>query len=90
MASTATTTPTEVPTPTSSDDSSSPSCTTAVPGQYGNVPIDACNSNYNYDPAYAPAVATAVIFAIFTTAHIALAFVYRKVRAIPNHPFLQL
>ncbi|RGP76257.1 hypothetical protein FSPOR_246 [Fusarium sporotrichioides] len=28
-------------------------CTTAVPGKYGRVPVDACNSNYFFDPSFA-------------------------------------
>lgn len=58
---------------------STPSCTTAVPGKYGNVPFDACNSYYNFDPQFAPAVAVAVIFGILTIAHLVLAIVFKKV-----------
>lgn len=54
------------------------SCTTAVPGNYGYVPPDACNSNYNFNPQYAPAVAVAVIFGILTGVHVLLGFVFRK------------
>ncbi|KAB2575108.1 Rta1 domain protein [Lasiodiplodia theobromae] len=57
---------------------STPSCTTAVPGKYGNVPFDACNSYYNFDPQFAPAVAVAVIFGILTIAHLVLAIVFKK------------
>ncbi|KAF2395905.1 hypothetical protein EJ06DRAFT_534588 [Trichodelitschia bisporula] len=53
-------------------------CVTATPGKYGNVPIDACNSYYNFDPQYVPALAVAVIFGILTIAHIAWAAVYKK------------
>ncbi|EOD51650.1 putative rta1 domain protein [Neofusicoccum parvum UCRNP2] len=54
------------------------SCTTAVPGKYGNVPFDACNSYYNFNPEFAPAVAVAVIFGLITVAHVALAVVFKK------------
>ncbi|KKY27425.1 putative rta1 domain protein [Diplodia seriata] len=57
---------------------STPSCTTAIPGKYGNVPFDACNSYYNFDPQFAPAVAVAVIFGILTIAHLVLAIVFKK------------
>ncbi len=74
------------PTPTlpqlaTRDDDSPPAsdCTTAVPGQYGNVPFDACNSYYNYDPQFVPAVACAVLFGVLTIGHIAEAFIFRKV-----------
>ncbi|OJD31022.1 rta1 domain protein [Diplodia corticola] len=57
---------------------STPSCTTAVPGRYGNVPFDACNAYYNFNPQFAPAVAVAVIFGILTIAHLALAIIFKK------------
>ncbi|KAI9754743.1 MAG: hypothetical protein M1815_005442 [Lichina confinis] len=53
-------------------------CTTAVPGKYGNVPVDACNSYYNFNPSFAPAVAVAVLFGILLTAHVIEAFAFRK------------
>lgn len=43
------------------ENNGSPGCTTAIPGPNGHVPLDACNSYYNYDPQYAPAVAVAVL-----------------------------
>ena len=72
-----TTTPSATATPTSGD-SLTASCTTAVPGLYGNVPIDACNSYYNFNPQFAPAVAVAFIFGLLTVAHLTLTIVYRK------------
>ncbi|KAI1070073.1 hypothetical protein LB507_008138 [Fusarium sp. FIESC RH6] len=27
-------------------------CTTAIPGKYGRVPVDACNANYFFDPSF--------------------------------------
>jgi len=68
--------------------SSAPSagCTTAVPGKNGNVPADACNAYYNYDPSFSSAVAVAVIFGLFSVAHIVLAIIFRKV----SQPFCQV
>lgn len=73
--------PTSTPAPTASsteDGNLGPTCTTAIPGEYGNVPIDACNSNYNFDPQFAPAVAVCILFGLLTLAHVVLAFVLRK------------
>ncbi|CAK7200923.1 hypothetical protein SEUCBS139899_003623 [Sporothrix eucalyptigena] len=63
--------------PTATESSFS-DCVTAVPGKYGNVPITACNSLYNYDPTFGPAVATSVIFGLLTAVHLAQAIIYRK------------
>lgn len=63
---------------TKTTDSLTASCTTAVPGKFGNVPIDACNSYYNYNPRFAPALAVAVIFGILLITHLALAIHFRK------------
>lgn len=68
---------TETPSTTTSEPE--PSCTTAIPGPHGNVPFDACNSYYNFDPQFAPAIAVAIIFGVLTTTHLAEAIVYRKV-----------
>lgn len=57
----------------------SPSCTTAVPGKYGNVPLDACNSNYNFDPSFAANLALAVLFGMTTTGHVIQAAIFKKV-----------
>jgi hypothetical protein len=54
-------------------------CVSATPGPNGNVPITACNSYYNYDPQFAPAVAVAVIFGIFMGVHIFESIFFRKV-----------
>lgn len=62
------------------NDEGSPECVTAVPGHNGNVPISSCNSYYNYDPQVAPAVAVAVLFAIFFSAHLFEGFFFKKVR----------
>ncbi|KAI1454697.1 RTA1 like protein-domain-containing protein [Annulohypoxylon moriforme] len=53
-------------------------CITATPGPNGNVPVDACNSYYNFNPQFAPAVAVAVIFGVLTGAHIVEAIIFRK------------
>lgn len=67
-----------VPTSTSTTTASAASCTTAVPGKYGYVPETACNSYYNFDPSFPAAIAVAVIFGIFTVAHITEAIVFKK------------
>lgn len=53
-------------------------CVGATPGPNGNVPITACNSYYNYDPQFAPAVAVAVIFGVLTGVHLVEAVAFRK------------
>ncbi|SPQ23522.1 188dcaef-3bc2-413c-a467-a8a255d564fa [Thermothielavioides terrestris] len=53
-------------------------CVYATPGPNGNVPVTACNSYYNYDPQFAPAVAVAVLFGIFTAIHVVEAFLFKK------------
>ncbi len=68
------------------DDGGDDNCVKATPGPNGNVPITACNSYYNYDPQFAPAVAVAVIFGIFTAIHLVQAVAFRKVSASPTHP----
>ncbi|UKZ77026.1 hypothetical protein TrVFT333_004742 [Trichoderma virens FT-333] len=55
-----------------------PSCTTAVPGKYGEVPIIACNSNYNAIPAFIPAVVVTILFGVFTLIHLAEAIIFKK------------
>lgn len=59
------------------------SCVYATPGPDGNVPITACNAYYNDNPQFAPAVAVAVLFGIFTGIHLFEGVVFRKVSAIP-------
>ena len=58
-----------------------PSCTTAVPGKYGEVPITACNSSYNAIPEFIPAVVVSALFGTLTLIHIIEAFVFKKVSA---------
>jgi hypothetical protein len=72
--------------PSSTAATAAPSCTTATPGKYGSVPFDACNSFYNYDPAFAPALAFTVLFSLATAAHLGQAIVYKKVCAERNDP----
>ncbi|GKT70377.1 RTA1 domain-containing protein [Colletotrichum tofieldiae] len=57
---------------------SRPSCTTAVPGKYGNVPIDACNSYYAFDPSFEGNTAFAVIFGLSLIAHVVQAVLHKK------------
>lgn len=62
------------------------SCTPAVPGKYGNVPIDACNSLYMYEPNFSSAVAFTVIFTLIMLVQIVEAISFRKVsnNNLPN------
>ena len=55
-----------------------PSCTTAVPGKYGYVPPDACNSDYNYNPSFGAAVAFAVLFGLVFAGHLGQAIRFKK------------
>lgn len=75
----ATATMTEAPTLTSASATSSSSCTTAVPGKYGHVPYDSCNSNYSFDPSFGGNLAFLVLFSITTVAHLIEAIVFKKV-----------
>jgi hypothetical protein len=71
-----TTIPTSVASTTTS--TATPSCTTAVPGKYGHVPVTACNSYYNYDPSFTAAITFSVLFGIVTTVQTVEAFSFRK------------
>ncbi|RMJ03392.1 hypothetical protein CDV36_015077 [Fusarium kuroshium] len=71
------TTTTHVPSSTVSS-SAMASCTTAVPDKYGHVPIDACNSNYFFDPSFAANLAFCVLFGMTTLAHITQAIIFKK------------
>ncbi|KAF1811861.1 hypothetical protein P152DRAFT_377881, partial [Eremomyces bilateralis CBS 781.70] len=53
-------------------------CTTAVPGRYGEVPPDACNSNYFYDPSFGANIAFAALFGLTSLAHIVEACIFKK------------
>ena len=61
-------------------------CITAVPGKYGRVPVDACNSYYNFDPNFAAAVLLSAAFGLLSLGHLVLGVAYRKVRFLffPN------
>lgn len=54
-------------------------CTTAVPGKYGRVPVDACNSNYFFDPNFGANLAFCVLFGMTTLAHLTQAILFKKV-----------
>ncbi|KAF7547968.1 hypothetical protein G7Z17_g7357 [Cylindrodendrum hubeiense] len=58
--------------------SATASCTTAVPGKYGYVPIDACNANYAFDPSFGANLAFAVLFGISSMIHLMQAIIYKK------------
>ncbi|KAK4150434.1 RTA1 like protein-domain-containing protein [Chaetomidium leptoderma] len=53
-------------------------CVDATPGPNGNVPVGSCNGYYNFDPQFAPAVAVAVIFGIFTGVHVFEGVIFKK------------
>lgn len=54
-------------------------CTTAVPGRHGRVDdYSACNAYYTYNPSFAAAILSIVLFGILTIAHIFQAFWYKK------------
>ncbi|CAM1511689.1 Fc.00g092020.m01.CDS01 [Cosmosporella sp. VM-42] len=72
----ATATTTDFATRTSA--SATSSCTTATPGKYGHVPLDACNSQYPYNPSFEGNLAFAVLFGLVTIAHLVLAIIYKK------------
>ncbi|KZL79386.1 rta1 domain-containing protein [Colletotrichum incanum] len=76
LSSTPTPTAGSIASATSSE--SRPSCTTAVPGKYGNVPIDACNSYYAFNPSFEGNTAFAVIFGLSLIAHVSQAIVHKK------------
>ena len=63
---------------TTTSSSSTASCTTAVPGKYGYIPPDACNSNYFYYPSFGAGIAFAVLFGLVFVAHITQAVRFKK------------
>ncbi|KAH8125216.1 hypothetical protein ACSS6W_004119 [Trichoderma asperelloides] len=63
---------------TSTSNGAFPACTTAVPGKYGEVPLDACNSSYNAIPEFIPALVVSLLFGTLTLIHIIEAVVYKK------------
>ncbi|KAF4967932.1 hypothetical protein FSARC_4625 [Fusarium sarcochroum] len=58
--------------------SATATCTTAVPGKYGRVPADACNSNYFFDPSFAANLAFCVLFGLATLVHLIQAILFKK------------
>ncbi|ORY13041.1 RTA1 like protein-domain-containing protein [Clohesyomyces aquaticus] len=72
------TTPTTTSLPSTTTSTATPYCTTAVPGKYGYVPPDACNSNYSYSPSFGAAITFSVLFGFVTIAQITQAISYRK------------
>ncbi|KAK7182642.1 hypothetical protein DPSP01_011469 [Paraphaeosphaeria sporulosa] len=71
-------TPTATQSTTGTTSTSTPFCTTAIPGQYGFVPPDACNAQWAYSPSFAAAVAFSALFGMLFIAHFALAILFRK------------
>jgi len=61
------------------DDDEDRNCVYETPGPNGYVSRSACNSYYNYEPRFAPAVAVAVIFGILTAVHVFQGVVFKKV-----------
>ncbi|KAF4826517.1 putative lipid transporter atnI [Colletotrichum tropicale] len=71
-------TPTTASVASASPAQAAPTCTTAVPGKYGHVPIDACNSYYAFNPSFEGNLAFAVLFGLSMIAHVVQAITYRK------------
>lgn len=67
-------------------------CVWVEPGPNGYVPPSetTCNSYYYFNPQFAPAVAVAVIFGIFTLIHVFEAFLFQKVRPLVFLPVVLL
>lgn len=60
-------------------------CTTAIPGKYGRVPVDACNANYFFDPSFGANLAFCVLFGLTTMTHLIQAILFKKAsRPIPK------
>jgi hypothetical protein len=59
--------------------SATATCTTATPDRYGRVPVDACNSNYFFDPSFAANLAFCVLFGMTTLVHLVQAILFKKV-----------
>lgn len=67
--------------PTTTTAAPTESCTTAVPGKYGYVPFDACNSNYLAPPDFVANLAFAVLFGTSVRVHVVEAFAFKMVRS---------
>ncbi|KAH7136364.1 RTA1 like protein-domain-containing protein [Dactylonectria macrodidyma] len=55
-----------------------PICMTAVPGEFGHVPPDACNAHYGFYPSWQWNLVFAVAFGITTLIHIVQAWRFKK------------
>lgn len=75
-----------LPDQTETSDATSPGCTTAIPGKYGHVPPDACNSYYTVVPDFNSAIAFATLFGILTLIHFYQAIAYKKASHIHTNP----
>lgn len=79
LVDTSTMSTTTTPPPTgASPTSPAATCTTAVPGANGHVPIDACNSYYTFDPSFAWNLAFTVLFGLTTVGHVWQSVTFRK------------
>ncbi|KIL92702.1 hypothetical protein FAVG1_03882 [Fusarium avenaceum] len=58
--------------------SATATCTTATPDKYGRVAVDACNSNYFFDPSFAANLAFCVLFGMTTLVHLVQAILFKK------------
>ncbi|KAF5678814.1 phospholipid-translocating ATPase [Fusarium heterosporum] len=70
-------TTTYIPT-TTAVSSATATCTAATPDKYGRVPVDACNSNYFFDPNFGVNLAFCVLFGLTTLVHLTQAILFKK------------
>ncbi|KAM0340236.1 hypothetical protein ACHAPU_010580 [Fusarium lateritium] len=71
-------TTTYIPTTTTTVSSATATCTTATPDKYGRVPVDACNSNYFFDPSFGTNLAFCTLFGLTTLVHLIQAILFKK------------
>ncbi|KAF4988722.1 hypothetical protein FGRMN_9590 [Fusarium graminum] len=70
-------TTTYIPT-TTAVSSATTACTTATPDKHGRVPVDACNSNYFFDPNFGVNLAFCVLFGLTTLVHLIQTILFKK------------
>lgn len=66
-------------TTTASPTATTATCVTMTPGKNGYVPVEACNSNYGYNPSFPAAVVTTMLFGSLLALHVFKGIKYRKV-----------